>query len=102
MSDTNSNVINKPMKAAKSAATPSASETIKEDIRAIRDDSAKLVQDIREGSASLARESLDSIKNKSLDELHRFEDYLRAKPLKSVGIAFLGGIALSYLLSRRR
>ncbi|MBU6235181.1 MAG: hypothetical protein KGQ41_05000 [Alphaproteobacteria bacterium] len=85
-----------------------AATDIREDVQALKEDSARLVQDIKQvGIAqthkleSFAQDSLETLKTQGSKQLKAIEDYTKSEPTKAICAAFAVGILASVLLSRR-
>ena len=74
-------------------------QTLKDDLTALKNDGADLVQHINENASALSRESMDKIMAKADRGLHSMSEYIKEKPNKSMMIAFAAGLAASYLLA---
>lgn len=72
---------------------------LRKDLKAIKDDSYKLMKDLKIGGSAAASGAFESIKNSSLDEIYRVEKLVKARPARSVALAFLSGVVLSRLMS---
>ncbi len=57
--------------------------------------------DVRDKAGVMLSHSVDGIKKKSVKVQQRVETYTAKKPLKTIGIALLVGMAVGLLLRRR-
>ena len=83
-------------------------EDIKEDIDSLKENTIELTKHVKhDGQAKTAElkatatERLDELKASGREHLKDVEKQVKAKPLKSVAIAFATGLAISAILSRR-
>lgn len=74
---------------------------LKEDVKAVKDSSAKLVSDARNDGPTLAKQGMRYLKEEGANDLRRVEEYVQSHPAKSMLFAALGGVVLSHLLSRK-
>ncbi len=80
-------------------------QSLKENIATLKDhavddiktNGAEKYEEIREAVS----ERVTTLNDSSQEQIQRAETYIKDKPLKSVGIAFAAGLALSMLLGRR-
>lgn len=87
------------------------SSTIKEtfpEIQHIKDDVVSLAQNVRNISNDSANAAtnymsnrMDDLKASSKVALNKMETRIKSKPSQSIAIAFVAGLATSYLLGRR-
>jgi ElaB/YqjD/DUF883 family membrane-anchored ribosome-binding protein len=88
-------------------------EEIRDDIDSLRSNVVGLARNIRSVTADTARDAVKivqtragdaaaALRDQSFETMERLERNIRAQPGRSVAIAFASGLALSYLLSRRR
>lgn len=82
--------------------------SIKEDLRAIKDDSITLAKDLKQDGIEAARAVSNDVKDKMGDlkaqastQLKTLEKEVKARPLQSMAIAFAAGALTSILLGRR-
>jgi|GEM_PF-1570202 ElaB/YqjD/DUF883 family membrane-anchored ribosome-binding protein len=71
--------------------------------RSLRNDGVSKLEDVKDGAneAKLAAvEKWSMLRDKSAEGLHSTEDAVRERPVRSIGLAFLGGIIASRLLQR--
>lgn len=75
---------------------------LKDDLTALKNEGANLVQHINENATTMSRDGMDKIMTKADRGLQITADYIKAKPNQSMMIAFAAGLAASYLLAARR
>jgi ElaB/YqjD/DUF883 family membrane-anchored ribosome-binding protein len=76
---------------------------IKRDVKSLRDSSAKLAHDVKDGASVLAKEGKEYLKNRSANDIQRIETYVKEHPAKSLAIAVAGGMLLtSFLFGGRK
>jgi ElaB/YqjD/DUF883 family membrane-anchored ribosome-binding protein len=84
----------------KSNTTPDL-HTLKDDLTALKNDGANLVQHLNENASSISRDGMDKIIEKADRGMNRVIEHVKAKPNQSIMIAFAAGLAASYLLASR-
>lgn len=75
---------------------------LKDDLTALKNDGANLVQHINENASNLSRDGMDKMMAKADRGLLSVVEYIKAKPNQSIAIAFGAGLVASYLLASRR
>lgn len=75
---------------------------LKDDLTALKNDGANLVQHINENASNLSRDGMDKMMAKADRGLHSMVEHIKAKPNQSIAIAFAAGLVASYLLASRR
>ena len=76
-------------------------EHIKKDINALKANGSALAKDIRHDGTGIMRDGFSRLKNSGNHSLHRLEDRVRDKPGQTLALGIIGGLILSYFLSRR-
>jgi len=74
---------------------------LKDDLTALKNDGANLVQHINENASAMSKDGMDKMMAKADRGLHTASEYIKAKPNQSMMIAFAAGLATSYLLASR-
>jgi ElaB/YqjD/DUF883 family membrane-anchored ribosome-binding protein len=75
---------------------------LKDDLTALKNDGANLVQHINENAANISREGMDKVITKADRGLHNVVEYIKTNPNQSMAIAFGAGLLASYYLASRR
>jgi ElaB/YqjD/DUF883 family membrane-anchored ribosome-binding protein len=75
---------------------------IKRDLGALKADAMELGRHIKADSSEKLQEFKANMKDMGQNNLDRVEEYIEAKPLQSLMIAFAAGLATSILLGLRR
>lgn len=87
-------------------------KNIKKDAQSLKENIATLknhaVDDIKANGSEKIEEIKETISDRaqminetSQDQLYKVENYVKEKPLQSMGIAFAAGLAISALMGRR-
>lgn len=71
------------------------------DLQKIKDAFSLTASDATYKASEFLTDSLDSIKEKSSKLQENVSNYTAEKPIKSLGIVFLAGIAIGYLVHRK-
>jgi ElaB/YqjD/DUF883 family membrane-anchored ribosome-binding protein len=74
--------------------------SLKEDLRAVRDDTQKLASDAYSAARETAEETVDNVRMQGEELLEQISDYVANKPLTSLGIAAAAGFILAKLWGR--
>jgi ElaB/YqjD/DUF883 family membrane-anchored ribosome-binding protein len=74
--------------------------SLKEDLRAVRDDTQKLASDAYSVARDTAEETVDNVRMQGEELLEQISDYVANKPLTSLGIAAAAGFILAKLWGR--
>ena len=77
-------------------------QTIRDDITALKEDTATLARDIKGKGGRIARDGIDELRAAGGREFHMVEERVRENPGQSVLLAFAAGLFASYLLGSRR
>lgn len=75
---------------------------LKDDLIALKNDGANLVQHINENAGNISRDGVDRMMAKADRGISSMVDHIKAKPNQSMLIAFGAGLVASYLLASRR
>jgi ElaB/YqjD/DUF883 family membrane-anchored ribosome-binding protein len=74
--------------------------SIKDDLRAVREDTERLASDAYSAARSTAEATVDQMKMEGEEVLQSLSDYVANKPLTSLGIAAAAGFILAKLWGR--
>jgi ElaB/YqjD/DUF883 family membrane-anchored ribosome-binding protein len=74
--------------------------SLREDLRAVRDDTQKLASDAYSAARESAEETVDQMRMQGEELLESLSDYVANKPLTSLGIAAAAGFILAKLWGR--
>lgn len=84
-------------------------KNIEKDLKSIKDSSLSLAAHIKEDSIDIAKSAatelgsqVEHLKSHVSDNMKMLEKEVKERPIQSVGLAFIAGIAASYLLGGRR
>ena len=84
------------------AGTASEIQTIREDIAALKEDTAILARDLKDNGGRIYRGGADELRAAGRRELHLIEKHVKENPGQSVLLAFAAGLFAHYLLGSRR
>jgi ElaB/YqjD/DUF883 family membrane-anchored ribosome-binding protein len=84
------------------ASAVSEIQTIREDIAALKADTAILARNIKDEGGRIARGGIDELRAAGGREFYKVEEHVRENPGQSVLLAFAAGLFASYLLGSRR
>jgi ElaB/YqjD/DUF883 family membrane-anchored ribosome-binding protein len=100
--------MNTPHSQKSAQALQADAHSIKEDLRAIKDDSITLAKDLKHDGIEAAKSVSNDVKDKVGDlkaqaatQLKGLEQEVKTRPLQSMAIAFAAGALTSILLGRR-
>jgi ElaB/YqjD/DUF883 family membrane-anchored ribosome-binding protein len=81
---------------------------IQNDISALKEDSLDLARHVKDDGAEQinvlsdkAAQAYAEMKSRGADEMKKIEGHVKERPGQSLAIAFISGVAISYLLRRR-
>ena len=77
-------------------------QIIRDDLTALKDNTAILAKNIERKGEALVRESRDQLLTSGEHELIKLEKHIKAKPSQSILLAFAAGLFASHLLRPRR
>ena len=77
-------------------------ESLKKDIDSLKTNVVALTRTLADEVANEATHSVEAIKERSNDAMKTVEESVSSNPGRSVLLAFLGGIAATALLNRRK
>jgi ElaB/YqjD/DUF883 family membrane-anchored ribosome-binding protein len=76
--------------------------TLKNDMVILKNDGAAIAQHLNENASNFSHEAMGMMMSKAKDGMRSAETHIKNKPSQSMAIAFVAGIAASYLLFSRR
>jgi len=77
-------------------------EHLKKDIAALKANGGSFIKDIRHDGGDIIRGSLSQLKNSGNQRFQKMEDAMRNNPNQTLALGVVGGMILSYFLSRRK
>ncbi len=77
-------------------------QNIKNDLGSLKSNGSELLKEIGHEGADIVHDELDKLKQSGKEKIRMAEDHVKSKPAQGIAIAFASGLALSYLLARRK